>query len=133
MHNEQITLLFRQLAEADDILRQSRIFEVEPNRVPLPLITVDLYGTDDSLQQVYSKRVSFMPVRMERVELDITPEAVAQLSERPDLKAEIVHALAQRIGAEMDLALLYGIVCYTGIPHARQIRQGVESSLPDNG
>lgn len=131
MHNEQITLLFRQLAEADDILRESSIFTIHPDRVISPIISVDLGRQNDPLQQQDPYRISFMPVRMERVELGIAPEAVARLGERSDLRSKIVDAILQRGAVELQLVLFHGITCHGAIPHARQFRQGVEPSLPD--
>lgn len=133
MHDEQITALFRQLRDADDVLRESPIFQDQSERRPFPLIPVELQRVPLSRYEQFPERISYMPVVMERVELDVDDETIARIRQHPEAMTKILNAFTQRIDAELHLAFRYGIICYGGIPHARQFAEAVHPSPPHHG
>jgi hypothetical protein len=125
MYNEQIARLFADLAQADHILSESLVLMKQQERSAFPLIAVDLEGVTLATEGGNPDRITFMPVRMERVELDVPAETVERIRQRPDLFSELADAIAQRAAAETRLAFFYGITLHGGIPHARQFNERI--------
>ena len=131
MNDQKIALLLRQITDCDQTLCESPIFTDESERSPFPLVAVDLERVPLPVGVPERRRVSYMPVLMERVELDVALETIRRARQSTEARMQLINAHLRRSAAELELLLDYGIVCYSGIPHARQFAERINPSLPD--
>lgn len=130
--DQHMAAILRQLAEAEDVLRQALVLCVEASRRALPVITIDAQAIPLTAEQDNPSAIDCMLGDVERIQLREVLKAVADRAIPPELLTQARDAFGRAIALRLMAALLYGVPDDYGIPSARLLADRIETRLPDD-
>jgi hypothetical protein len=108
--------VFDYFPEPNNVLGETRIFDLETGRVSFPVVTVDPKAIALATQQSDADTIRGMQVRMEHVYAQQLRNAVADGGCPSEILARIQQCFTELLCARLLLAVFYGVPSDSAVP-----------------